>query len=102
MQPTKVAGPKPGTMQRGARRPAGQGTNERKMDAVMFVNDHEPDMNVVANTEEEIKQWIESNFDCEWEELKSIEDVTSFYEDMEDEEMYSMGVAFTDLRTNKA
>ena len=68
----------------------------------MFVNDHEPDMNVVANTEEEIKEWIESNFDCEWEDVKSIEDVTSFYKDMEDEEIQQMQVAFTDLRTNKA
>jgi hypothetical protein len=68
----------------------------------MFVNDHEPDMNAVANTEAEIKDWIESNFDCEWEDVKSIEDVTSFYEDMEDEEIQQMQVAFTDLRTDKA
>jgi hypothetical protein len=99
MQPTKVAGPKPGTMQRGARRPAGQGTNERKMNAVMFVNDHEPDMNVVAKTEEEIKQWIETNFDCKWKDVKDIEDVSCFYDQMDEEEIQSIGVEFTDLRS---
>ena len=64
----------------------------------MFTNDHEPDMNVVAKTEEEIKQWIESNFDCEWEEVRDIEDVTCFFNQMDKEEIHSMGVAFTDLR----
>ena len=66
----------------------------------MFVNDHEPDMNVVANSEAEIKEWIAINFDFEWEDVKDIEDVTSFYEEMEDEEIQSIGVEFTDLRTS--
>jgi hypothetical protein len=66
----------------------------------MFTNDHEPDMNVVANTEEEIKQWIESNFDCEWEDVKDIEDVSCFYDQMDEEEIQSIGVEFTDLRTS--
>jgi hypothetical protein len=64
----------------------------------MFVNDHEPDMNVVANTEAHIKEWIESNFDCEWEDVKDIEDVTCFFNQMDEEEIQSMQVEFTDLR----
>ena len=70
------------------------------MNAVMFVNDHEPDMNVVANTEAHIKEWIESNFYCEWEDVKDIEDVSCFYDQMDEEEIQSIGVEFTDLRTS--
>ena len=65
---------------------------------VMFVNDQEPSMNVVAKTEAEIKQWIESNFDCEWEQVKDIEDVTCFFNQMDEEEIQSMQVEFTDIR----
>lgn len=43
-----------------------------------FVNDHEPAMNVLSDSEEKIKYFIESNFECEWDYIKDIENVTCF------------------------
>lgn len=44
-------------------------------------------MNCIAETEAQIKSWIEENFDCEWDEVKDIEDVTSFFTNVEEEDL---------------
>ena len=44
----------------------------------VFVNDHQEEMNVIADTEKQIEIWIDSNFNCKWKEIKRIEGVTSF------------------------
>ena len=62
---------------------------------VVFQNDNQKAMNVIANNETDIKNWIESNFECKWEDIKDVEDVTTF-EENEDDSFFSS--KFTDLR----
>ena len=61
------------------------GHKRKKM--VAFLNDHDSEMNCIATTEAQIKSWIEENFDCEWDEVKNIEDVTSFFTNVEEEDL---------------
>lgn len=54
---------------------------------VLFRNDQEPAMNCIADNEQQIAQYIEDNFDVSWEDIKDVEDITTFITNVDDDDI---------------